>query len=207
VEFDSNKLYKSTLISQLNCNPFLSKDRLARVKNFVYFNNVDSYLSAAESTSTCLLGLGSNCEVYFETNCVVPSSRVGASKATTSRAGEPRVILDVAYNGEWYIGRVQRIQRHVGKKWGTSRQPIDMMNRPNAATRKASRGVVLEVMLNWFSKPMASRRFKYNSVDTTWVNVNSVISIVSLSYKKAFDVYWLDIDDYENMCDFVKDQL
>jgi hypothetical protein len=65
VEFEGMKLYKSTLVSQLNGNPFLSKDRLTRVKNSVYFNNASSYLSTAECITTCLLGLGMDCGVYF----------------------------------------------------------------------------------------------------------------------------------------------
>jgi len=51
-------IYKSTLVSQLNANPFLSKDRLTRVKNSIYFNNSNDYISASSSTKTILLGLG-----------------------------------------------------------------------------------------------------------------------------------------------------
>jgi hypothetical protein len=93
------------------------------------------------------------------------------------------------------------------EKVGDFQATSDLMNRPNAAARKASGGAILKVMLNWFSKPTTSRRFKYNSIDTTWVDVDSIISTVSLSYEEASDVYWLDVDDYKNMCDFVKDKL
>jgi hypothetical protein len=54
-------VYKSTLMNELNGNPFLSKDRLTRIRNSVYFNNSEDYLSAATSNSTYLLGLGSDC--------------------------------------------------------------------------------------------------------------------------------------------------
>ena len=65
VAFSGHTIYKSTLASQLNGNPFLSKDRLTRVKNSMYFNNHDDYLSAAASSNTCLLGIESDCGVYF----------------------------------------------------------------------------------------------------------------------------------------------
>jgi hypothetical protein len=48
-------VYKSTLVNELNRNPFLFKDRLTRICNSIYFNNCEDYLSAATSNSTCLL--------------------------------------------------------------------------------------------------------------------------------------------------------
>ena len=47
VEFDGNRIFKSTLVGQVNGNPFLSKDRLTRVKKSLYFNNNEDYLNAA----------------------------------------------------------------------------------------------------------------------------------------------------------------
>ena len=35
------------------------------VKNFIYFNNSDDYLSARTSHNTCLLGIGSDCGIFF----------------------------------------------------------------------------------------------------------------------------------------------
>ena len=60
VQFSGHIIYKSTLVSQLNGNPFLSKDKLTRVKHSMYFNNHDDYVIAAASSSTCLVGIGSN---------------------------------------------------------------------------------------------------------------------------------------------------
>ena len=55
VEFFGHKIFKSTLVSQLNSNPFLSKDRLTRVKkNLIYFNNSDDYINASSSSETML---------------------------------------------------------------------------------------------------------------------------------------------------------
>ena len=65
VAYEGNQIYKSTLVSQLNGNPFCQKDRLTLVKNSVYFNNLDAYLNAAFCSDTCFLGLGSDCGVYF----------------------------------------------------------------------------------------------------------------------------------------------
>ena len=66
VTYEGHSIYKSTLVSQLNGNPLLSKDRLTRVINSIYFNNNDDYLIAASSCTTMLLGLGSDVGVYFK---------------------------------------------------------------------------------------------------------------------------------------------
>jgi len=65
MKFEDNIIFKSTFVSQLNVNPFFSKDRLTRVKSSVYFNNSESYLAAANSSSTCFVGVGTNVGVYF----------------------------------------------------------------------------------------------------------------------------------------------
>lgn len=35
------------------------------MKKLVYFNYSNDYVMVASSSSTCMIGLGSNCEVYF----------------------------------------------------------------------------------------------------------------------------------------------
>jgi len=60
VEYLGKAIYKSTLVADLNGNPFLLKDRLIWMKNPVYFNNVEEYLSAANSTTIAFLRLGSD---------------------------------------------------------------------------------------------------------------------------------------------------
>ena len=65
VEFNGNRIIKSTLGGQLNSNPFLSKDRLTRVKKSLYYNNSEDYLTAAQCSHTCFVEIGSDVGVYF----------------------------------------------------------------------------------------------------------------------------------------------
>lgn len=37
IQNDGHSIFKSTLVGQLNGNPFLSKDRLARVRNSIHY--------------------------------------------------------------------------------------------------------------------------------------------------------------------------
>ena len=82
VTYEGHSIYKSTLVSQLNGNPFLSKDRLTRVRNSIYFNNNDDYLTATSSSTTMLLGLGSDVGVYFKqrTSTMLTSAVKAAQK-------------------------------------------------------------------------------------------------------------------------------
>jgi hypothetical protein len=74
VEYSGKFIFKSTLISELNGNPFLSKDRLTCISNSIYFNNAEDYLGATSSQNSCLMGLGSDCGVFFVTRGDVGTS-------------------------------------------------------------------------------------------------------------------------------------
>jgi hypothetical protein len=43
-------------------------------------------------------------------------------------------------------------RRRVGNRWGLSKQSLDLMNKPNATTKKTIGGIVIMVLLNYFSK-------------------------------------------------------
>ena len=58
-------IYKSTLVSELNGNNFISKDQLTRVRNSIYSNNADNYTTTSYSISLMMLGFGSDCGVFF----------------------------------------------------------------------------------------------------------------------------------------------
>jgi hypothetical protein len=111
LRFESNIIYKSTLVSQLNVNPFLSKDRLTRVKSLIYFNNFEAYLSATECANRCLIGLGSDGIFLVQTVSLTQSPSVKAAlrrkKGKGGRKGVPASIVNGANEGMWWIGRIQ----------------------------------------------------------------------------------------------------
>jgi hypothetical protein len=43
---------------------------------------------------------------------------------------------------------VQKIRKIVGNRWGLSRKPIDLMNKPNAKANNISEGLIIMVLLN-----------------------------------------------------------
>ena len=89
----------------MNENPYLSEDRLTRMKNSIYFDNSDDYLDVASSTTSILLGLGSDVGVYFKVSRGSgTSSTVMAAKKRTR--GRPAVVNRGVENGMFYIGMV-----------------------------------------------------------------------------------------------------
>jgi hypothetical protein len=181
----TQEIYKSTLVSQLNGNPFLSKDRLIRVKNSINFINSEDYLRAANCANTQLLRLGSDCAVFFvhRISTTQTSAVKAAEKCKRKQARKFGCATSVQNGGDkgtWWLGRVQKMRRNGNAKWHACRQPIDILNHPSASSRVE--GLTQMVLLNWFSKASGNLKFKYDHSDSKWIDVDSVIATVTLSY-------------------------
>lgn len=65
VSYEGKVMYKSTLASQLVGNPTLGKDRLTRVKQNFYFNNLVDKPKDREGVPTKFMGIGMDSGVFF----------------------------------------------------------------------------------------------------------------------------------------------
>lgn len=74
------------------------------------------------------------------------------------------------------------MKRKVGSMWGMSRQQIDLMSRLVKSAQSTTNEPTIMVSLNGFSKCTCTLKFKHNSSDYKWIDVNSVTSIVPSSY-------------------------
>jgi hypothetical protein len=206
VSMSGKVVYKSTLVNELNGNPFLSKDRLTRIRNSIYFNNSEDYLSTATSNSTCLLGLGSDCGVFFvesQSHTMGSAAKAAKSRSRMGRLGGPSSVPVAASSGTWWLGRVQKMRRKVGSRWGISRQPVDLLNR-GGGTSNSHGSTQIQVLLNWFSKARMNLKFKYDVSDSQWIDVDSIISTVTLSYCSVSTIYTLDQNDANSLNLFVQ---
>lgn len=210
VEYGGHQIYKSTLVSQLNANPFLSKDRLTRVKHSIYFNNSDDYIAASSSTETMLLGLGMDCGVYFmqRSTTTMSSSVKTAVRRTRGRPSkklQPTCVLNGVDRGTWCIGRVQKMRRKVGTRWGNCRQPIDLQNRDVSKGKKPGNGgSSFMVYLSYFRRVPGQFKFKYDHSDSIWVDIDSIICTVTMSFDAERDVFTLDPVDGNSLNEFVE---
>jgi hypothetical protein len=107
VQYSGHKIYKSTLVS--------------RVHNYIFFNNSDDYLVATNSENSCLLGVGSDCIMYFvrRNTTRMTYAAKSAMKRTRGRAsssGRPMNVLQGVDEGTWWLERVPKMRRKVGTK-------------------------------------------------------------------------------------------
>lgn len=164
VTFQGHSIYKSTFVSQLNGNPYLSKDKLTRMQNSIYFINSDDYLTAASLTTSMLLGLGFDLGVYFkDSRGPTTSSTVMIAKIKTR--DRPIAVNRGVNNMMLYIGKVQKIRVKVGTKWGNCRQPINLMKR---AVQNANRGMLFPMAMayfHWFKKLPSLNKYRYVESD------------------------------------------
>ncbi|KAL3701571.1 hypothetical protein R1sor_019593 [Riccia sorocarpa] len=90
VLFYGHSIYKATLVSQLVGNPTLSKDRLTRIKQSIYFNGVKQK-PRIEGVPVCILDIGSDCAVLFDTETAGRNTR--SQRRRTANAND-RLQLD-----------------------------------------------------------------------------------------------------------------
>lgn len=217
-------IYKSTLVSQLTQNPLLSKDRLTRIKQSHYFNNLVDKPNVRAGAQTMFMTVGSDCGVFFidetqvvrETRSSEALSRTlrgkGQGKRGASCAGVPTpkrprgkavpVCSVTTSKYVWWIGRVQSVHKKYGSSIQRAREPLDLLDRPGPEA-------ACKVMFEWFSPIRGSRhKFAYDTSDPQLIDLDSVISTVSLSVDPLYPgVFQLHSDDTVALDNFVKNKI
>lgn len=60
-----------------------------------------------------------------------------------------------------------------------------------------------QVLLQYFRKVPGLNKFKYDHTDTRWIDVDTVITTVTLEYSSSTDVYTLATEDADALNEFV----
>ena len=109
--------------------------------------------------------------------------------------------------GKWMLGRVQKIKRRSRTKWGLSRQPIDIQNKPHVKYGKREYPKpTLMVLLQWFISAPWRFKFEYEHKDCFYIDVEVIISMVTLSGVPLTKVYEIDHVDGMALDEFVARQ-
>lgn len=122
------------------------------------------------------------------------------------KKGQPMAVSTGAESGSWWIGRVQKIRRSYGTKWGPSRNPIDLLNRATPTGKKVSGSTIVQVMFNWFSKGPGRNKYIYNVTDIQWIDVECIISSVALTFVNRQNVYCIADKDKQVLDNLVSKQ-
>ena len=132
-------------------------------------------------------------------------SAVRRTRGNPSKNLQPTCVLNGVDRGTWCIGRVQKMRRKVGTRWGSCRHPIDLLNREVNKGKKINIvGSSFMVYLNYFRKVPGHFKFKYDHSDSIWVDVDSIICTVTMSFDVERDVFELDPVDGNSLNEFVE---
>ena len=123
-----------------------------------------------------------------------------------NKAGNATNILNGVDEGSWWVGRVQAMRRRNGKQFGVLRQAVDLLARTEESGRRNPNNPHIEVMLQYFRKHPGRDKFKYNHTDSQWIDIDCVISTVTMSYNPTNEIYTLDRNDSEQLSKFVTDR-
>jgi hypothetical protein len=82
------------------------------------------------------------------------------------------------------------MRRRYGMRWSNNKTPIDIQNRH--VKKKLAASASVEVRLNWFSKTLRT------------MDVDTVISTVTLNYNAAQKLYSLEPTDFRNLNEFME---
>ncbi|KAL3700859.1 hypothetical protein R1sor_018881 [Riccia sorocarpa] len=190
VSYDGHSIYKATLVSQLLGNPTLSKDRLIRIKQSIYFNGVKPK-PREEGVPVCIMDIGCDCAVLFNTITNQRSTRAKKGRRATTETREV------------WIGRVQKIRRKYNGRWGKTRTEIDLLDR---LVHQQGDGPSCQVLFNWY-KPInnSTVKFLYEATDLQWIDLESVITVVSMKMERNVRTVWhLDLNDQAQIDDFLQ---
>ena len=184
VELDGKDMCKYCLVSQLNGNPTLSKDRLNKVRNGVYFRRDER---APQKGVAIGFGIGSDCAVFFESEYIVVAEH-------TRRKGVYQSTKRGVFCGTWYIGRVQIIRKKDGNRVFEYHNEIDLLDRHEG----------VELQCCWFNIIKGKCMYKYDSTDHLFIQLEYVIATKNLSYNIKNDTYKLEESEHIIYEDFIK---
>ena len=112
VEVDGHSFYKSTFVSELNGNVFLSKDRLASIKYSIQFNNHNNCLEARSDRGVPFVQR-STTRLLSTVKSVAKRKR--GRVITVVKAINATNILNGVDSSSWWVKRVQAMRRCNGK--------------------------------------------------------------------------------------------
>ena len=89
------------------------------------------------------------------------------------------------------------------KQFGILRQVVDLLGRTEESMRRNPNNLHIELMWQYYRKHLGRNKFKYDHQDCKWIDVDWVISTITMSHKPKNEVYTLDRNDLEQLSKFV----
>ncbi|KAG0596727.1 hypothetical protein M758_UG279900 [Ceratodon purpureus] len=98
------------------------------------------------------------------------------------------------------------MRRRNGKQFGVLCQPVDLLARVEENGYRHPQNPHIEVMLQYYRKYVGRDKYKYDHADNKWIDVDRIISTVTMAYNPVNEVYTLDRNDANQLRSFVADK-
>jgi len=95
------------------------------------------------------------------------------------------------------------MRRKVETQWGLLRHHVGLINQTTTSGKKNAVTSPIQVMLQYFSKTVGLNKFKYNHNDMKWMDIEYIITTVTLCYNVVNCVYTVNPEDVDAMNKFV----
>ena len=100
------------------------------------------------------------------------------------------------------VGRVQAMLQLNVKQYGVLRQTIDLFARTMESWRGNPNNPHIQVLLQYYRKHHGWNVFNYDHTDSKWIDLNCMC-ILTMSYNSTNEVYTLDMNNSEQLSEFV----
>ena len=90
-----------------------------------------------------------------------------------------------------------------GNSWGSLKQPVDIGKYEVNLLPKGIPVSSVQVILHYYNRVHDQYKFKYNTSDSQWISLETVITHVRLTYNSETQIYTLESTDAAILNDYV----
>ena len=114
---------------------------------------------------------------------------------TVVKVGNATNILNGVDFSSWWVGKMQAMRQCNGKQFGILRQVVDLLAQAKELGRRNPNNPHIEVMLQYYSKHPCRNKFKYDHINSKWIDVDCIIYMVTMTYNSTNEMYTLHRND------------
>ena len=80
---------------------------------------------------------------------------------------------------------------------------VDLLNQKVNSWTKNPNNPHIEVMLHYYGKHPSHNKFEYDDTNSKWIDVDWVITTITINYNIINEVYTIDVNDSKKLFKFV----
>ena len=124
-------------------------------------------------------------------SCLYPYATKSVNKRARGRVATTVSVATTKDVRSYWIGRRQKMWKKVGSKWGILRQLGDLQANHHPMGRKLGLIATLRSYSIGYLKLEVFLKHTYDALDSRWIDVDSIISTVTMAYQSSSKSYAL----------------